>query len=271
LTNAQADTVLIRVNANDFDADFLAFCQGLAGVCDVPPGDFCQVDQAFCAANIDECAEVFEAHHTSFTDFAGLEFRDQRFFTTLTHFAHGCTLREDETVARAINFHHLHADILPHRTPVAFFRGFAAHFTQTFFGNLALGDEPAQTTKLDDETTAIVAADFAVVNITALTVAFGIEPVSFFLGSCDGQERLAILCTRIDHEHLDGCSRLQAFDGARIHRGEFARGDNPLTVLSQLYPHFGGGCADDFAIHERAAPQSIGLFRCLAFGLSGCR
>ena len=57
LTNAEADAILVRVNANDFDADFLAFRQRLAGVCDVPPGDFCQVDQTFCAADIDECAK----------------------------------------------------------------------------------------------------------------------------------------------------------------------------------------------------------------------
>src|SRR5699024_2114436 len=104
--HAQADPFLFRVNTDDLDFDFLADLQQVFRMGHMCPGQFGQVNQTFCATDVDKCTEIHQTDHSSGTHFAYFKPVNQRLFTGLAAFAVGGTFRQDQTVTAAVDFHH---------------------------------------------------------------------------------------------------------------------------------------------------------------------
>jgi len=79
------------------------------------------MDQTICASQIDKGPKVGQIAHDPLAYLAGLEFIEQFFATALTPFLNGQTLREDQTIACAVNLNDLELQLfILHTLQLAF-------------------------------------------------------------------------------------------------------------------------------------------------------
>ena len=92
---AQRDLLLLAVDAQDVDVDFLSDLQNLARMRYLTPGQLRQVHQPVGATQIDEGAEVAEAADSAVSDLAFLQLVDQLLLALPAALLDGLPLGED--------------------------------------------------------------------------------------------------------------------------------------------------------------------------------
>jgi hypothetical protein len=71
--DGKRNLLLLFINVEHLNLDLLAHAQDFAGMVDATPSQLANMDQAVCAAQIDECAEIGEIAHDAIAHFAGLQ------------------------------------------------------------------------------------------------------------------------------------------------------------------------------------------------------
>src|SRR5688572_5845018 len=141
-TDGQADALLLAVDTDDFDFDFLANFQHFVRVLDTFPGKFGEMYEPVGAIDVDECAEIGDGGDTPRIRCALFQLVDHAFLDRLARLGIGCALGKDQAAAGAVDFDDAHTDSLTdHLGPAV--RRITLHHAAARHADLRGGDEAA--------------------------------------------------------------------------------------------------------------------------------
>src|SRR5262249_36422219 len=100
----ECDLFLLFIDAQNLDFYFLTNMEHLTGMIDAAPCQLADMDQSVGPSQIDKRSKVGKIADNSLADFARLEFIEQFLTTALTPFLDGQALRENQAIARPIDF-----------------------------------------------------------------------------------------------------------------------------------------------------------------------
>ena len=102
LPQTQANPFALPIHLQDVDLYLLAHFQHLAGVPNLAPGEFREVDQTIGSAQIYEGPEIGQTGHHSLADVSLVQLLQQLHFLLTPPVSHRQALGEDEAVALAV-------------------------------------------------------------------------------------------------------------------------------------------------------------------------
>src|SRR5271157_3650278 len=126
-TDRETDALLLVVNADDLDFDFLTDFEHLGGVLDAVPGYFGKVHEAIRPVDIDKGTEIGQAGYPPGADLAFVQFLNHALLDRLACLAGSSPFREDQAAAFAVHFDDADGDRLADHFAVALVWGFSGH------------------------------------------------------------------------------------------------------------------------------------------------
>jgi len=166
LADRQPDAFLVLINADYLYLHFLPDFEHFVRVLDMFPTDLGQVNQSISAIDIDERPKLCQAGNTTFTGSARFQFIEQSFFEGFTRLLQRRTLRQDQTMALAVDFDHFHLNrTANHLGPLLIGRGFATSITAAKNADLRGRYEATQAADGYDQATFVIADDLGIESL----------------------------------------------------------------------------------------------------------
>src|SRR5215469_15487497 len=101
--DGESDFLLLFIDTQDLNFDFLAYFQYFTGMIDTAPGELADMYQSVSASQIDECAEVGKIADHAVTNFAWFQLIEKLFASLLAPFLCCQPFGENQTVSCSIN------------------------------------------------------------------------------------------------------------------------------------------------------------------------
>ncbi len=192
LAQGEADALLLFVDADDLDLDFLPHLEHFGGVLDALPGNLGEVHQAVRAVDVDKSAEISQAGDAAGANFALGQLFDDALFDRLAGLVGGGPLGEDQAAALAVNFDHADIQLFADHLAPALLRGISGHGSPAREAHLRSRHEAAQSADRNDQSTFVVANDFAVDRFFGRHQLFGFFPAFLLQRARVGQDQIAV-------------------------------------------------------------------------------